>query len=122
MLFGVFCCVFRKSLSLLIALSGISITPSGISIEIKELQPKNALGPISSKVVGSVTVSNLVHPLKALSSISVTPSGISIEIKELQPKNAFAPICFKDVGKVTVSNLVHPLNAQSIGTGIFLSF
>ena len=55
MLFDIFCCVFRKSLSLLIALSPMFVTLEEIVIEVKLAQPENAR-PLMRSPLAIVTV------------------------------------------------------------------
>ena len=76
--------------------SGIIVTPSGMSIEVRALQPENALSPICLMVDGSVILSKLEHWRKHLSGIIVTPSGMSIEVAYLSSfvlTYSFALIC-----------------------------
>ena len=54
MLFDIFCCVFRKSLSLLIAPHPILVTLEGIVILVKLLQFSNASLPILVTLFGIV--------------------------------------------------------------------
>ena len=74
--------------------SPIEITPVGISIEVKLLQPPKARAPIVSSLLFSskATAPKPLQPEKAEEPIEVTLEGISIEVKPLQPLKASEPI------------------------------
>ena len=77
MLFDIFCCVFRKSLSLLIAESPIDVTVSGIVILVSPLQPLNAESPIDVTVSGIVILVSPLQPQNTEEPIDVTLLGIT---------------------------------------------
>ena len=81
-------------------------------IEVRALQPWNALSPICLMVDGSVILSKLEH-LKHPSGIIVTPSGMSIEVRALQLQNAYLPICLMVDGSVILSKLERRLKQYS---------
>ena len=48
-------------------------------------QPKKALSPMASSVLGSATVCRFVLPLNAYAGIAVTPSGTVMLVSFAQP-------------------------------------
>ena len=60
----------------------------GIVIDVKPLQPENALSPMLVTPFPIVTDVKPLQPENALPSMRVTLFGIVIDVKPLQPKNA----------------------------------
>ena len=105
------------------------VTPSGIVIEVKPVQPLNALTPIVLTLLGIVTEVMPVHLRNAWLAIVVMPEGIVYEpenevgkrtkrfalyngeFNRLQPLNTAEPIVAKLLGIDTVVRFVHPSNA-----------
>ena len=77
----------EKSLCLLIVLTPILVTPSGICIHVSELQLENALSPIIVTLSGILISVREVQPPNADSFMSVTPAPILTLVKEVQSKN-----------------------------------
>ena len=57
-----------------------SFTPSGINIVSKAVHPAKLAAPMDSRLSGSITDINLVHPLKAPADILVIDDGIETEV------------------------------------------
>ena len=70
----------------------VTVTPSGIVILVKLLQPEKALSPIEVTLLGITTEVKLLQSLNALSTIEVTLSEISTLVKLRHKANAPYPI------------------------------
>ena len=81
-----------KLLQLSNAPTPILVTPSGMTILVKPLQPKNVLRSIRVKLLLKVTLVKPEHPPKARSPIDFILSGITTLVSFVQPLNAKDPI------------------------------
>lgn len=77
------------------------MTPLGMKIEVRP-EFEKALYSMVSSVVGNVTVSRFLHPVKVPSDNHVMPSGITTEVRP-ELANTRLPNLFNDWGNVTDS-------------------
>ena len=92
----------------------IEVTLSGITIELKELQPLKASSPIEVTLSGIIVVAqpvikvlvevSIIALQSSLESYKVFPSFTMIDLKERQPEKASLPI------EVTLSGITIELN------------
>jgi hypothetical protein len=68
------------------------VTPSGMTIEVKDVHPMNASEPNFVSVAGSVTSFKLTQYSKALYPISVNPEGSFTDSNDLQLAKQRGPI------------------------------
>lgn len=103
MLFDIFCCVFRKSLSLLIALFSIVSTESGMVTFSKEEQEEKANVPIVSTESGIVIFFKEGQLEKALSPIVFNAGDNLTEVRFSQDQKARSPIVITESGNEILS-------------------
>ena len=76
--------------------------------------------------LGTVIVSNMLHPPKAFHPISLTESGMVMFVNELHSPKATSLMVVTESGIVTLVNEVHPLKVPSeivvIELGMTISF
>ena len=92
------------------------LTPFGIVMLVKDLQPEKASSPILLTLSGIVTLVKEEQPAKTTSPMLLTPSGIVILVKEEQPTKAPALIL------VTLSGIVIFVNPPGTATSVFPFF
>ena len=64
------------------------MVPSGISTDVREVQPRKAAEPKETSEAGMLIVSRAVHSPKTLLPTEVTDVGIVKDVRELQPLKA----------------------------------
>ena len=77
------------------------VTLFGIVIEVKPVQPENALPPMLVTLLGIVTEVKAVQSENVQSPMLVTPLGIVTEVKAVQPEKAQSPMLVTPLGIVT---------------------
>ena len=104
------------------ALAPIVVTLLGIEIEVKDVFPLNADGPIVVKPVPKVAVSKEVLFKNAFSPIEVTELGILMDLREVLFSNACSRISFRLDPSVTdfrfalSANARHPIEVTLLPT------
>ena len=101
------------------ALCPISVTESGMSIDLRVSHHLKAHSPIFSKVVGNFTTVSLVQLKKAPKPILVTDAGISMLFNSSQCSNALSGISVAPSGIIAFPFLIS--NSTLLYTSVNLS-
>ena len=89
----------------------MEVTPEGIVMELRALQPENAASPITVTPSGSVQAVKQLQSWNAEAPMEVTPSGIATAVRAPQPENAASPITVTPSGSVRAVKQLQSWNA-----------